>query len=392
MTIESFPFRNEYWPPSSYNGKPDVTGSRKLPGDSGYQVTFSHDIRRLGRGDHGGPWLLEKVLNTYVYGYYQNKFGPNSGYRGPYLPTGTGPFDAYLLGALRSDASYSADGARAIAATEPTAPVFNGATAIGEAIADGGIPATKPLEAAEYWDEARTKVRRAKAAGSHYLEYQFGWAPFVSDLRNLTYAANNSNRIVNNYYTHANVPIRRTFQISDDLTQETAESTNFLRTFGTRNIGSATHYWTRSLRERMWFDGCFRYYMPMDNSMASRFKRYRAEARKLYGIEMTPEVVWNIAPWSWAVDWCYDVGSIIHNWSALGHNGLVLQYGYVMHSQETSIDVTAKGSTWSTSVIRKRRVAANPYGFGVSSSSLNGQQVAILAALGLSRGDARVIK
>lgn len=385
MATEYFQSRPQFWPRALYNGA-EMTGNRKLTTDSGLQVTFNHDYLHLGKGDQGGPWLLEKDVYTYVFGHFQNK-NPSLGYNGPTLPWDDNSFDIPALGARRSDASYYFEGASAIAATEPTNAIWNGSTFIGETASDGLalVPGVRG------WEEITSNARRAQRAGQDYLQYQFDWLPFVSDMRNFAYAVKNSHDILHNYREHSGRKIRRRLNMTDTLSQQTESSLKFLRTFGSKSIGSALTYYTASLRERTWFSGAFRFYVPVDDSAASRWKRYRAYAHKLLGADLTPEVVWNIAPWSWAVDWKTDVGSVIHNWSSIGHNGLVLQYGYMMHEQQATWTADAGPfGLKSHSLIRKRRVAANPYGFGVSASSLNQTQISILVALGLTRGDARV--
>jgi hypothetical protein len=116
------------------------------------------------------------------------------------------------------------------------------------------------------------------------------------------------------------------------------------------------------------------------------------------GTRITPELIWELTPWSWAVDWFTNAGDVIHNISQLGSDGLVMQYGYAMRhmrvheyhrghysfsdSVGTHVGTVAReiGSEW------KQRVAAHPYGFGIDDTSLSARQTAILAALGLTRG------
>jgi len=385
MAIQIFANTKHEWPESTYNGV-----KQAYPGpvgvDGGYQVTFGHDLRSLGKGDDGGPWLMEKTEHIYRFGNFVNPTG--HGYQGPTLPwiPSGGTIPAPTIGAIRSDASYYADGAKAIAATEPTKAVFNGSTFLGETLQDG-LP---KMAGHQVW---REKTLRAKQAGGEYLNYQFGWVPFVSDLRDFAYAVSHSSDIVTNYIDHSNVKIRRRLVLTDETHNETDERDTYIRTPWSDNIGWTRMYFNSVSKERMWFSGAYQYYVPVDNSAVSRFRRYKALAHKLYGVDLDPQTVWNIAPWSWAADWKGDVGSVIHNWSALGHNGLGLQYGYLMHEQYS--EWRADAEQWGSQVDivkRCRRVPANPYGFGVNTSGLNDTQVAILAAIGATRGDARIIR
>jgi hypothetical protein len=141
------------------------------------------------------------------------------------------------------------------------------------------------------------------------------------------------------------------------------------------------------------------------DDLGSKFKRFEQEANYLLGTRLTPEVVWNLAPWSWAADWFGNTGDILRNISYLGADGLVMQYGYIMHHEQAQSHMWANTSGWTgfnglgqitnpylSSLWRtdksdmKIRRSATPYGFGVDTSSLSTKQWAILAALGISKG------
>jgi hypothetical protein len=123
--------------------------------------------------------------------------------------------------------------------------------------------------------------------------------------------------------------------------------------------------------------------------------RDAALADKLFGISLTPEVLWNLAPWSWAVDWFSNTGDVISNLSDWASDGLVLQYGYMMEHTVSSYTysmsptgiyrgVPAPPVSFVTETKIRRR--ASPFGFGINLSALSARQNAILVALGLSRG------
>jgi len=119
-------------------------------------------------------------------------------------------------------------------------------------------------------------------------------------------------------------------------------------------------------------------------------------AKKLLGFDITPEVLWELVPWSWAVDWFTNVGDLIKNVSAFSTDGLVMRYGYIMeHSiaRDTYIHIGPTGFR-SQSVFcepytfvceTKLRRRATPFGFGLNLEALTGRQKSIIAALGLTR-------
>jgi hypothetical protein len=123
---------------------------------------------------------------------------------------------------------------------------------------------------------------------------------------------------------------------------------------------------------------------------------FEQEANKVLGTRLTPKTVWELTPWSWAADWFGTTGDVMSNLSTLGHDGLVLQYGYVMHEQilATSVDYKTVGApelsgSYTNKLIMRQRFEATPYGFGFDLKSLTTRQVSILAALGLSKGGRR---
>jgi hypothetical protein len=115
----------------------------------------------------------------------------------------------------------------------------------------------------------------------------------------------------------------------------------------------------------------------------------------LLGTRLTPEVLYNLTPWSWALDWIVDLGAVIGNISAFLADGLILQYGYIMQETVISDIYTLTGATCGNrpvqlyqtlGTIQKLRRKATPYGFGLNPNAFSDRQWAILAALGLTLG------
>jgi len=125
--------------------------------------------------------------------------------------------------------------------------------------------------------------------------------------------------------------------------------------------------------------------------------KWDAEANKLLGTRLTPATVWNLAPWSWALDWFTNTGDVVTNLSAFANDGLCLRYGYIMEEVSTrntgcwqgyintrdsaNVFIKIEESFGSTT---KKRQPATPFGFGLELGSFTPRQMAITAALGLS--------
>jgi hypothetical protein len=281
----------------------------------------------------------------------------------------------------------NAFGTSAIARVLPTNPNASLATAVGELRRDG-LP-TLPGSSLK---DSTTNARRA---GGEYLNVEFGWLPLVSDLQDFARSVRNSRQLIDQYVRDSDRKIRRRY--TPQGVSSTSIFTGTGRWFG-QNIAESGTTVSRKEDTNLWFSGAFKYHVPIDDGFYGRLLRYEALANHLFGTRITPELVWNLAPWSWAVDWFTNAGDVIHNISLMGVDGLVMQYGYAMRHHRVSEHVsggfsfvdgfgTHSGHSQRLVVSEwKQRVRANPYGFGIDDVDLSNRQLAILAALGLSRG------
>jgi hypothetical protein len=122
-------------------------------------------------------------------------------------------------------------------------------------------------------------------------------------------------------------------------------------------------------------------------------------AKKTLGLSLTPDTVWNLAPWSWAVDWFTNAGDVISNLTDWAVYGLCLRYGYIMEHTIARDTYTYVGGSKGAGFKRteylpppiilevetKIRRKANPFGFGLTWNGLSPIQLAIAAALGITR-------
>jgi hypothetical protein len=127
--------------------------------------------------------------------------------------------------------------------------------------------------------------------------------------------------------------------------------------------------------------------------------RAEQSSAKLFGTRVTPELFWELTPWSWAVDWVTNLGDVIHNVSAFSRDGLVMPYGYMMATITIKDTYTLSGFQFNTgppqtmfqsfTSTSKQRIRATPFGFGLDLGGFTNRQWAIIGALGLSRTGVR---
>lgn len=272
------------------------------------------------------------------------------------------------------------------------------------------------------WRDLRNKIdphakydpfKNPKRISEDYLNYQFGWVPFVSDI----------NKMINTYHESEKFMFKRISQ-NDKWQKRTANlGTEEDRVLYQRQANAASYQpygeaWNKMMRASLdgpgysgarsvtsvfkntlkhtWASGLFRYYRPeFDTSLADYASGLNALKRNLtlYGAGINPSVLYKITPWSWLVDWFSNVGNNIDNFNAQLNDGVASKYFYVMchtqelHEQETVFNFWSgpKTVSWFRNIETKQRVEGSPYGLGWSSNSLTTRQLAILTSLGISR-------
>jgi hypothetical protein len=294
---------------------------------------------------------------------------------------------------LSSSASALASkGTTAISRCKPTNSVADLSVFLGELVKDRlpSIPLLRDLE---------RKVSLAVKAGDEFLNVVFGWEPMVADLKKSAAAIRHAQKVINQFERDAGKQVRRRYSFdTEHSVEDTLVDTGREAWYGPVSSGPASTFMgqgplfrRREITRTTWFSGAFTYHIPR-GYLGSR--DIVAKADKLLGLELTPSVIWELAPWSWAIDWVTNIGDGISNLSDWAQFGLVLRYGYIMETtsvRDTYTLVTnGPGGQFipepvviDTTV--KQRQKANPFGFGVTWEGLNPLQLAIAGALGLTK-------
>lgn len=264
----------------------------------------------------------------------------------------------------------------------------------------------------------RRELQDFRNLGSEYLNVVFGWKPFVKDLQEMYYLWHDIDRRMAQLVRENGKYIRRRSTVLDETSSTfPQERQNYNYAYAlvkgaSANIFGGSSQWTKTgtTKEKVWFSGSFRYYIPDTSSSL-----WDARARlALFGALPTPELLWNVLPWSWLVDWFANVGDIVSNASMNAVDNLTTRYSFVMRqisksttwqvttqhpAQNSGNGVTSVRREWPavshtfntvyTEVAKQRTGGGNPFGLNVQLSSLTGHQLGILAALGLSRSSVR---
>lgn len=240
------------------------------------------------------------------------------------------------------------------------------------------------------------------------LSLQFGWIPFIKDLSKMFNAVVNSKQLFEQYVRNSaefGSTVRRN-RVSDPVVQVVSDTIqNSVRPDGLPSDsywdsqvlymgGSPTVDKVRrfeTLTTQASFSSRYMYSVNEAEDLLSRLDYYATKANYILGFKLTPDVLYELTPWSWLLDWQTDIGSILKNASLFADGNLVLQYGYVMFRETREIGYSSPGlvldsntklnvdTIWKTEY--KTRVKASPYGFGVSNENLSQNQIDTLLAL-----------
>jgi len=280
-------------------------------------------------------------------------------------------------------------GAKAVALVKPTNSIADLSTALGELFTEG-LPKLPGIVAGQ----ERTRI--AKKAGSEYLGIQFGWLPFVGDIKDVARGISDADRIIAQYVRDSGKLVRRSieFPVHEAFESETI-ATHVRPDFGqiTSHLLDSLPYGDvicdRKTTTREKFSGGFTYHLPANFGGFDGQSKSALYAKKILGLDLSPDTVWNLTPWSWAADWFSNTGDVISNLSDYAIDGLCLRYGYIQRHIVTSYSYRNTGYPDIPPIIyvteHKLRRRANPFGFGIQWDGLTPRQIAISVALGIKR-------
>lgn len=369
-----------------------------------YTESEGHLFRKLSQssGDIGGEFFSS--LGTYsdncpyleVWSGIKNNSNFFKGILFPKFYTMSQSIEEFMACERSSNEELDALGSTAISRVLPTNPVAGLAVTLGEL--RESFP--KVIGTSLF-----KKGKILKKSGDEFLNWEFGWKPLISDFKKWLHAYRKADALWDQFIRDSGRRVRRRYYFpkSTELL-ESSVAPSQPRGVGHLNSG----FWPGNptiefplhteivLERNRWFSGAFTYYLPDDHTPRGEWKRHIRRLQYLYGTKITPEVIWNLAPWSWAADWFANTGDIITNVTRFSEDGLEMPYGYMMELSVRKAtyrmrDVNPKGynipdlTQVLTHTVKYRR-QATPYGFGLDEESFTPRQWAIIVALGLSRG------
>jgi len=257
----------------------------------------------------------------------------------------------------------------------------------------------------------------SKTMSNHWLNTQFGWKPFLNDLIKFTKKFGDLDRKLQQCIRDNGRFVRRRGVLSSQMDDAGKESyykppsvevvesngipgwdTVFVQPFSLYNglinpyAGHVKSTLTYTTKCETWFSACFRYWVPSFDS--NKAVDVVSNYLRMFGLRITPTLIWNLTPWSWLVDWCGVVGDNIDNYTTASDDNLVAKYAYSMKTITTEIinesrikcgGQVVSGLRWRRAAVCKTRLHASQFGFSTDHEEFNPWQWSILAALGFNR-------
>lgn len=278
-----------------------------------------------------------------------------------------------------------------------------------------------------------------KSAGAAYLNVAFGINPTLSDVQKLAETVVSAAPILSAYVRQEKRRMRKSgrqelwsYSDSGELAVKVGHTTNeywstngismklsyLMGTSpsGRSNVVAPVFQWSLTGRQEVRTSSTYEYFIPAPEGLDGRLSRAVKLARRLVGGGVDATTIYDLTPYSWLVDWFFDVGGLISYQQNCVDNQLVaIRKSFsIVETLDASvrmsgfnhvpgvvvgayplISASVSGGLNQTATLRHkklRRRAGNPYSISPTWTDMSRQQWAILASMGLARGEGVAIK
>jgi hypothetical protein len=379
----------------------------------GINLSTGHRADPDGVYRQGGAWLMSKrTVDHYGQKTVVYRSGEKIAYQGFYVYSNGNNYNHAFNSNSESQESFlnraNSYGAQAYAALKPDKPDFEPVVSLLE-LKDTPSRLQQRFKTMRKGQMSYARGRKINnRLGSLWLAIQFGWIPLFSDTCKFIQAFANRKKRFDQLLRDEGRYVRRRRTLSktgndQDLdlvlsfTHGTASNPNLQPVHVTQCYGGglAVTDNTRRRFTKAWCSGASRYWLPK----GPRDEQWKKGLmRKVLGLYIQPNTVYNLIPWTWLGDYFSGLGTFFDAVSGNIADRVHFSYAYLMfESTEELKDIATQfvylGPTKTGKVTavrhrfdtRKSRVGASPFGWGLSQESLTPVQASILGALGASR-------
>lgn len=408
---------HSWWLAGSPQSGTYYSPSERIVGDI---FSISHRRSPDGKYRSGGPFYSIK-FRTKVFASDSQTYrsGERVAYKGRYYSTfGANQYDYSYMDMSEYDtdainAKAFSYGAQAYEALRPDRPDFSPLVGLAELARElPGIMENFRDFNRRYHAELRRKRKlgvHMNKLGKSHLAIQFGILPIISDVKSFITAYNNANKRAKQLLRDNGKWVRRRAFLSAKPSENFVAgwTTNYTTpyhprmypTHVTQCYGGGNARTENSSRRyvHVWCVGKSKYFLPDD--IIRNPHGFEILKRRIYSnLQISPETIYNLIPWSWFIDYFTSVGHFVAALSGGIGDQVIFKYAYVMrselhddktvHTQYVYKSASSTGPVTSTvhrTGVLRSRVHASLFGFGISEDGLSSHQWGILGALGLSK-------
>lgn len=410
--------------------KPTVTVVSNTLVERGGMPINQENKRKQGVFPPGGSWfawryVVENGINPLGGTIWRPGFG-RACEGTPVVTEAGGPagWDTYYTGSVIANIraavpAYMADGH---SKAKPAQPVFDGALFLGElkdvpnAIKQtiyafiGNMARRKPHWRPRWsrkgvrWYNTRSQ-RYVSTTAEWYLAIQMGWLPTLKDILEFCTSFDDAKKRLEFTLRNEGKWVKRKYDLEGEEGKPLFAPQYTKTNYGSYNGGLRPSFVTQCYSGGGWkefkyvgtrkvqYVAKYRYVLPKGPRDAPWRKMMQ---RRLYGMRLTPSLVWNLIPFSWLVDYFTNMGKIMKNLSSGMEDRLITKYRYVLIQDKREYEIrcsftcnsagdrkVAWAATKRFTLECKSRFTGGPYGFALKEDDLNIRQKSILLALGL---------
>lgn len=359
----------------------DTVGSLTKFGVTSYctnEGSYSTCVDDTSRGDG----LYFSVESMEVSGGCYSGKQSNSRYFSNWRATAMEPLGQYTHATLPSSKpGYVTVATEVLKATNPSRPSVNLPVSIAELKDLPSMLRGRGVSILKDW-KRRLKSSSAKDKARLHLEFQFGWAPIIDDLRKLIEFQKSVDKRIKELEKLKEKGLRRKIVVYSDC----ADRVGGVKTLESNAFGLSGYLKTITSCE---ISG-FVVWKPSGSFPKTNDDIRRLAERAILGASINPSVAWNLVPWSWLIDWFSNVGDWLDSHSSIvpcTHSTVqvmesnVSEFNWVITSQSSYAKTGEPFSLTKTSLRRQPTSAL----LTASMPALSGGQASILASLGILR-------
>jgi hypothetical protein len=341
--------------------------------------------------DIGGEFFLRgrKEICEPVYVGRINRPGAplHETYEGWMTPPVIGGALGFVGGKLVDPSNW---GATAYRRMRPDLPSFNGANALYE------LKDVPGMLKQRFTPDLR-------GAGNYFLALKFGWEALLNDCRNLVQTQRVAQKRLAQLIRDNGRPVRRKVLLEDVVISRGYDNVVTSPVVGMVPVLTTPFYQGCTIIHNLydyrktWASAQFRYWLPEGPRDINWTRRMLAN---IYGLNVTPDMVYKAIPWTWLGDWFVNASDVITNMSGGMAGRCAADYYYLMQERgglytlqstqrfcrdDGHDTIFSVSGTNAANWYHKIRLRGDPFGLNTSPNQLTGMQLAILGALGLSR-------